>query len=80
MLYYKVKPTADQIRIGIRTKTGFLIKDELYTRKEIERALEAKRIDYAFLTNHFTRENINPKNTYWCFGAKFQSSTDTITN
>ena len=74
MLYYKVKPTADQIRVGIRTKTGFLVADELYTSNEIEKAISESRIDYGFLKNHFIRLEISKHKTYWFFGARFQSS------
>jgi len=74
MLYYKVKLTADQIRKGIRTKTGFLIKDELYTSNEIEKAISENRIDYGFVKNHFIRLQISKHQTYWFFGARFQCS------
>jgi len=76
MLYYKVKPHADQINKGIRTKKGFLIKDELFTPREIEKAIQAGRIDHEFTKNHFSRIEISPKRTYFFFGAR-KSAADT---
>lgn len=78
MLYYKVKPHADQIKKGIRTKTGFLIKDELFTPCEIEKAMQAGRIDQEFIRNHFSRIEISPKLTYFFFGARKSHATNPI--
>lgn len=77
MLYYKVNTTSDQVRLlNIRDikKLNFLIKDELYTERVINSALKAGKITHSQLNKHFTKVNINPKNTYWFFGARFQCS------
>lgn len=80
MLYYKVKPQSDQTRTSFRRKFDILIANEIYTDRFIEKQIKAGKINEIFVNRHFTKENINPKNTYWFFGARFQLSTDTITN
>lgn len=73
MTYYKVKLHADQMIKGIRTKSGFLVKNEIYTANEINKAIQLGRIDEAFVRNHLLRIEISPKHTYWFCGARFES-------
>lgn len=73
MLYYQVAPTADQKQIGIRTKTGFLIANELYTEAEINKAYKNGRINNFMLNSLFKEVTVSRNNTYWFFGARFKS-------
>jgi len=67
MLYYKVKPSADQTRKNVNT-SDILIANELYTAKEIKRfAL----IDSVYVTNYFDKINLSSKKTHFSFGARF---------
>jgi hypothetical protein len=78
MIYYKVNTTSDQVRLLTRKDTkklNFLIKDELYTERVINSALKDGRITQEQLNTHFTKHNIAPKNTYWFFGARFESKS-----
>lgn len=76
-LYYKVKPESDQTRHTIQYKKGtILVANELYTERVINSALVAGKINNAFVDKHFTKVNINPVNTYWFFGARFETSID----
>jgi hypothetical protein len=70
MKYYQVKPHADQMSKGIRTKSGFLIKDELFTAHEIDRAKKAGRIDEGFIKNHLQLVHASKKHVYFFFGAR----------
>jgi hypothetical protein len=79
LLYYKVKPASDQVRCSIVYKNQILVKDEIYTPREIEKALQAGSIDMAFIRNHFTRVELRPRDTHYFFGARFQNS-NTFTN
>lgn len=78
MNYYKVKETAQDIRVkakqGVKgLKYWHLISNELYTPNEIEKRVNSGLIDLAFIRNHFTREEINPKKTHFLFGARFKN-------
>ena len=73
MLYYKVKPDADQFVID--KNFNILIANELYTVKEFEKI----RYNYlkmgrgnAALKNKFVLIDIPRKNTYFLFGARFE--------
>lgn len=77
MIYYKVKTTSDQVKLLNRRDTkklNFLIKDELYTERVVNSALKNGKVTQTQLNEHFTKVNINPKKTYWFFGARFQCS------
>lgn len=79
MLYYKVKSTADRVRVKAKQsvnglKYWHLIGNELYTPSEIEKRLKTGLVDLAFIRNHFVREEISPKKTYSHFGARFKCS------
>lgn len=76
MIYYKVKPTSDQIQTSIRCKRHILVINELYTYKEIIKATVSKRITPEFITANFLELNIKPINTFWFFGARFETSVD----
>lgn len=76
MLYYRVKPDADQFVIN--KKCDILIADELYTIKEFE------KLRYEFLKmgrgtvelkNKFEIVDIPRKQTYFFFGARFANDT-----
>ena len=60
MLYYKVKPSADQIK---REPGTIYIADELYTQKEIER--------YNLQLKYLDPVEIKRTETFWSFGARF---------
>jgi hypothetical protein len=72
MLYYKVKSESDQVQASI-TCHSFLIKDELFTLKEISKAKNKGWIRDEFVKSHFRVVEVNPKNTYFFFGARFES-------
>lgn len=75
MLYYKVKPESNQTKHTIKYKKGaILIANELYTERVINSALENGRANHEFIEKHFTKVDINPKNTYWFFGARFETT------
>lgn len=71
MTYYKVLPHADQIQKGIRFVNSFLVANELYTAREVEKAIQAGRIDNAFVHNHLKRIKLRKNDTYFLFGARF---------
>lgn len=73
MIYYRVKEDADLKRANIKKGYTFLVKDELYTKKEIENALINNRINENFVDSNFIKEDISPKKTYYFFGARFKS-------
>lgn len=68
MKYFKVNTTSDQIKHSIRFKENFLIANELYTQKEIDKSGHSKE----FINKHFTTIETSPKNTHFSFGARFQ--------
>ena len=72
MKYYRIKPEYDNIRLlnrAKRTFDGILISNELYTVKEWEKLVLKYRVSEAVCDI----VNISPKETYWCFGARFQN-------
>jgi len=77
MNYYKVKDTANNVRVkakqGVKgRKYWHLVANELYTPTEIEKSINSGLVDMAFIHNHFTRHEISPKKTYFLFGARFE--------
>lgn len=66
MLYYKVKPSSDQVRTN--GKKGFLIANELITENESKR----KYFSGVNIAAHCEQVNVKPKETYFFFGARFQ--------
>lgn len=70
MIYFRVKPKADQTPIYNASKTkylGFLIANELITPCEAERVYHGN-IPCSCLET----VEINKNKTYWCFGARFE--------
>ena len=65
MLYYKVRPEADQKR---RKDGSIYIAEELYTEKEVEKL--------QLNTNFMNLVNVNKNSTYFCFGARFQAGVN----
>lgn len=60
MEYYRVKQEYDNFS---RADGSILVKNELYTRREVERyKIPAKRIE---------RVNVKRCDVYWMFGARF---------
>lgn len=60
MEYYRVKREYDNFG---RADGDILVKNELYTRREVERyKIPAERIE---------RENVKRCDVYWMFGARF---------
>lgn len=73
MRFYKVKPEADQVHTGTRTKyTGTLIANELYTAKEIAK----RQISPEKVAKHMDSVEISRKGTFWMFGARFTKSVN----
>ena len=72
MVYYKVKPEADQTRVKIQYSYQILVANELYTKREIEKA--KRKITPEFLDKNFTKIEASPKKTFFFFGARFQTS------
>lgn len=66
MKYYKVKQDSDNVTHG----KGFLIANELYTQKELDKLdLSGK-----FIELNFGKAEISKLKTYWLFGARFELS------
>jgi hypothetical protein len=74
MKYFKVKAEADQKRPSVRFKTSFLVKDELYTESEVKRAINRGWINEKFSSSNLESIECKPKDTYFCFGARFKVS------
>ena len=82
MTYYRVKPEYDNTRYtrtdkrtGRTTWGGFLIANELYTLRELERMAEngCKRLE----PYKFEPVEISKRRVYWCFGARFAATPET---
>ena len=61
MKYYRVLKTSDQTK----RKTSILVANELYTEKEVLR--------YGIDKKHLQQVELNKNNTYFSFGARFES-------
>jgi hypothetical protein len=70
MRYYQVKPESDQIQHSIRFKTNFFVARELYTEKEVQKGNHTKK----FVEKHFQPVELNPKKTFFLFGARFTNA------
>jgi hypothetical protein len=69
MKYYKVKPEADQTPTSkARKYTGILIRNELYTAREIT----ARGITPAQVEKHMDQVEVSKKTVFWSFGARFE--------
>ncbi len=66
MTYFVVKAESDQTRLPGKSY-GILIKNELKTKKELDRL----GVSDAFINRHFDRHDISQKKTYFFFGARF---------
>ena len=77
MTYYKVKPEFDNVQIIKNRKIfGFLVANELYTTKELEKLLNGARLCRCGIKaaiQAFEKVEINKNKTYWFFGARFES-------
>lgn len=72
MTYYKVKPKYDNFRLIKNHKhCGFLIVNELYTGKELEKS--GILFCYGVKPDFFEKVEISRKKVYWFFGARFAS-------
>ena len=67
MIYYKVKPLADQVRKNVN-KVDILIANELYTIKELEKFAKVTTV---FVSSYFDKIEISSRKTYFMFGARF---------
>ena len=72
MTYYRVKADCDNypkfVYVGKSTKVkqeGILVGRELYTPAERKRVANADKF--------FDEVEVSPRNTYWFFGARFES-------
>jgi hypothetical protein len=64
MVYYRVKPEADQKHKNPKIHDGNVyISGEIYTAGEVER----QKLNPA----HLEKINVKKTETYWCFGARF---------
>lgn len=70
MIYYRVKPQADQTQIyNQRGKyMNFLIANELYTQSEYHRLIEKSKFK---IENRFEQIEIPKNKTHFFFGARF---------
>lgn len=78
MKYYKVRMKYDQIRYWKKRKShhalffgGFLIGNELYTEKELERLTKVHFERYTPISEIFEPVEISRKRIFWSFGARF---------
>lgn len=62
MKYFKVKPEFDN---KPRLDGSILIANELYTEREVKR--------FGIPTCRLDSVEVHPKDTYFCFGARFMS-------
>ena len=75
MTYYRVKPEHDNTQLyrigksGHWERQGFLVGNELYTAKELERyeIMQCRRIK----PEMFEQVEISKRKIYWFFGARF---------
>ena len=64
MLYYKVKPEADNKQYHYtKTKTTIYVGGELYTPAEVKR--------YNLNPAYLELVDVNRRSVYFCFGARF---------
>lgn len=70
MQYFQVKPESDQVRLS-RTKSDFLVANELYTINELKKY----NLSGDFLSKHFNTLSISKNKTYFFFGARFISKS-----
>lgn len=89
MVYYRVKPEFDNVVIS--KKFDFLVGNELYTGKEIQKLekLYANRRNYskvekelddkerAIFYSMFDLVEISKRRIYWSFGARFEKRVRT---
>ena len=66
MRYYKAKQYVDDPKVY----GGVIIERELFTMNELKRYNMEKYI------NCFEVVDIKPKNTYFCFGARFETEVE----
>lgn len=74
MLYYRVKPEFNSMRLLNRTTRAFdlaLVGNELYTEKEWGRLVLRYRVSAVVCEP----VQVNKRNTYFFFGARFESET-----
>lgn len=74
MVYFRVKPEADQTRIYNANKTkylGFLVANELITPAEAQ-----KHYGGNIPCRCLETVKIKKTNTFWCFGARFERKKD----
>ena len=74
MKYYKVKADFDQFKID--GNGNFLIANELYTEKEVDKIRKKYEHFYRRVYNFdriFEVVEISKRKIYWCFGARFAS-------
>lgn len=70
MKYFRVKQTSDQINTSIRFKNNFLIANELFTIREVDKSNETRE----FIHKHLELIEVSKKQTYFFFGARFTKS------
>lgn len=67
MKYFKVNTNADNTRKNVN-KTDILVKNELYTEKELQKFAPIWSL---YVKSYFTVVEISKKDTYYFFGARF---------
>lgn len=65
MVYYKVKPEADNKRKPTKKSYEIYISNELYTETEVKK----QNLNLAYLD----KIEVSKKNIHWFFGARFQN-------
>jgi len=78
MVFYQVNEKYDNFilwgsRDGFLMQFGFLIAEELYTKKEL---LKMKKNNIKFPDDCFKKIEVSKNKTYWFFGARFKFYKD----
>lgn len=69
MIFYKVKPEADQVRYNNPLNGWHLIANELFTEKEMSKM----NFSSTQISSYFDKTEISKFNTHWFFGARFKN-------
>ncbi len=67
MQYFKVNTNADNTRKNVN-KTDILVKNELYTAKELSKFAPLESL---YVQKYFTAIQVSKNDTYYFFGARF---------
>lgn len=74
MKYFQVNATSDQTKCRVIYKHQILVANELYTEREVQKAINNGWVSAGFVHKHMTAIQCSPKNTHFFFGARFQNN------